>query len=517
MSKRIVTGPDARAGLKRGVDQLCNAVGVTLGPNGRNVMYRNQHGADVITKDGVSIAEEVSPEDTLENMGANVALQAAKRTVLLGGDGTTTTLVLTQGFVDVGTKLASEVSTSSIEVKRTMDRLKDDILAELDKFVLPVENQISNIANISTNGDTVLASYVVNAFSKVGKTGVVNVKETNKQFTSVEVASGMKIEAGFTNSYFINNVVKNHAELKNPRILLHSGKIDGIVRLTSLLEQLIEIGYPLLIITDDIDPQVLNTFILNNLQGHLKCCIVKTPSIGERYDNLTDIGKYTGATIVGDNIGINLDSITLDHLGTCQTVVVSKKETIIQGDNPSQEHAEDLLKRANDPDVHQEVRDNYLQRYANYTTGVAEIHVGGNTPVEIKEMHDRLDDAVKAVKSAIEDGVVPGGGSVLCKIGHLLWAGSNDKSYRELAKVLYTPLVRMLKNGEVSDTLVEEMVKDTCTSAKPTGYNLRNNQRCNLVDSGIVDPMRVIKVAVEGAISVAGMIISTETVLVEND
>ena len=524
MAKEIKFDIDAREGLKRGVDALANAVKVTLGPKGRNVIISKSFGSPQVTKDGVSVAKEIELEDALENMGAQMVKEVASKTNDLAGDGTTTATVLAQAIVKEGLKNVAS-GANPMDLKRGIDKAVVKIVEHLAKQAKEVgssSEKIKQVASISANNDETIGELIAQAFEKVGKEGVITVEEAKGTDTYVDVVEGMQFDRGYLSPYFVTDSEKMVAELDRPYILLYDKKISTMKDLLPVLEPVAQSGKPLLIIAEDIDGEALATLVVNKLRGTLRIAAVKAPGFGDRRKAmLEDIAILTGGTVIAEERGFTLENATIDMLGTAERVSIDKDNTtIVNGAGKS----EDIKARAAQIKAQIENttsdydREKLQERLAKLSGGVAVLYIGAASEVEMKEKKDRVDDALHATRAAVEEGIVAGGGIALLRAKNALAKIKPSNTDEEtgikiILKALEAPLRTIVENAGVEGSVVVAKVLESSRDA--FGYNAKSGQYTDMFRAGIIDPKKVTRVALENAASVAGMILTTECALVE--
>ena len=524
MSKDIFYNTEARASLKNGVDKLANAVRVTLGPKGRNVVVEKQFGAPNVTKDGVSVAKEIELEDRLENVGAQMVKEVASKTSDVAGDGTTTATVLAQSIISEGLKNVT-AGANPMEIKRGIDLAKDRVV----KFIsenskdIPDSNQIAQVATISANDDEEIGTKIAEAMDKVGKDGVITVEESKTAETYLEFVEGLQFDRGYLSPYFVSNSATMEAELEDPYILVHDKKITNMKDILPLLEKVVQAGKSILIIAEDIEGEALATLVVNKLRGTFNVVAVKAPGFGDRRNAmLEDIATLTGATVVSEERGFKLESTTLDDLGTCKKVVSDKDNTTIVGGGGT---SETISSRVNEIKVQIEKsksdydREKLQERLAKLSGGVAVLNVGAATEVEMKEKKDRVDDALHATRAAVEEGIVVGGGVILLRASKDLDNAlfNNLKPNLKVGvdimkKALEGPIRQICSNAGVEPSIVVQKVLD---SKDDFGYDARNDEYVDMFKSGIIDPAKVSRVAVENASSISGLLLTTEVAITD--
>nr|WP_314803131.1 chaperonin GroEL [uncultured Capnocytophaga sp.] len=523
MAKDIKFDIDARDGLKRGVDALANAVKVTLGPKGRNVIISKSFGAPTVTKDGVTVAKEVELADSLENMGAQMVKEVASKTNDLAGDGTTTATVLAQAIVREGLKNVA-AGANPMDLKRGIDKAVKAIVNELAKQSQKVGDSIDKIrqvAAISANNDDTVGELIADAFKKVGKEGVITVEEAKGTDTYVDIVEGMQFDRGYLSPYFVTNSEKMIAEIDNPFILLYDKKISTMKDLLPVLEPVAQSGKSLLIIAEDIDGEALATLVVNKLRGALRIAAVKAPGFGDRRKAmLEDIAILTGGTVIAEERGFTLENATIDMLGRAERVAIDKDNTtIVNGAGKS----EDIQARVGQIKAQMEVttsdydKEKLQERLAKLAGGVAVLYVGAPSEVEMKEKKDRVDDALHATRAAVEEGIVPGGGVALLRARAVLSKIKTDNSdeitgIQIVNKAVEAPLRTIVENAGGEGSVVIAKVLESRNSF---GYNAKTEKYVDMYRAGIIDPKKVTRVALENAASVAGMILTTECALVD--
>ena len=519
MSEKIKFNIEARNGLKNGVDALANAVKVTLGPKGRNVVIGKSYGPPQVTKDGVTVAKEIELDDPLENMGAQMVKEVASKTNDLAGDGTTTATVLAQAIVSEGLKNVA-AGANPMDLKRGIDKAVSIIVNFLADNAIPVDkssNMIRQVASISANNDHVIGDLIATAFEKVGKEGVITIEESKGTETYVDVVEGMQFDNGYLSSHFITNEEKMSVELENPYILMINKKISTLKELLPVLELVSQSNKPLLIICEDVDGEALATLVINKLRGGLKVAAVKAPGYGERRKGmLEDIAVLTGGVVISEE---DDDPITLEMLGKSETININKDETVIINGFGNDISIKDRVKQLNFQIVNEEntVDKELLQeRVAKLAGGVAVLYVGAVSELEMREKKDRVDDALAATKAAVEEGVVIGGGVELLKASRILIyeTNFNDESTGVdiVARALRSPFRTICENAGVSADVKMESV---LSRGDGFGYNAKTDEYVDMLDAGIIDPKKVTRIALENAASVAGMILTTECALIK--
>ena len=523
MAKKIQFDIEAREGLKKGVDALANAVKVTLGPKGRNVIIGKSFGGPQVTKDGVTVAKEIELEDALQNMGAQMVKEVASKTNDLAGDGTTTATILAQAIVNEGLKNVT-AGANPMDLKRGVDKAVKSVVEFLNKSAQTVGNsseKIKQIASISANNDNAIGELITQAFEKVGKEGVITVEEAKGTDTYVDVVEGMQFDRGYLSPYFVTNSEKMEADLENPHILLYDKKISAMKDLLPILEPVAQSGKPLLIIAEDVDGEALATLVVNKLRGALKIAAVKAPGFGDRRKAmLEDIAILTGATVISEERGFNLENTTLEMLGTSERVTIDKDNTTIVNGSGKKD---DIKARVNQIKAQIETttsdydKEKLQERLAKLAGGVAVLYVGAASEVEMKEKKDRVDDALHATRAAVEEGIVAGGGVALLRSRSKLdslKANNDDEAtgIQIISRALESPLRTIVENAGGEGSVVVSKVIEGKDSF---GYNAKSDKYVDLFKSGIIDPKKVTRIALENAASVAGMILTTECALVD--
>ena len=523
MAKEILFDQEARDLLKKGVDQLANAVKVTLGPKGRNVILGKSYGAPHITKDGVSVAKEIELEGAFENMGAQLVREVASKTNDDAGDGTTTATVLAQSIINVGLKNVT-AGANPIELKRGIDKAVATVvknIATQSEAVGDDLKKIEHVAKISANGDEEIGRLIAEAMGKVKKEGVITVEEAKGTDTEVKVVEGMQFDRGYISPYFVTNTEKMECQMENPYILLYDKKISVIKDILPLLEKSLQTGRPLLIIAEDIDSEALATLVVNRLRGGLKICAVKAPGFGDRRKAmLQDIAILTGATVISEETGFSLEAATIEMLGQAEKVTVDKDNTTIvngMGDKGELEARVAQIRAQIENTKSDYDREKLQERLAKLAGGVAVLYVGAASEVEMKEKKDRVEDALSATRAAIEEGTVPGGGTAYIRaidaLESLKGETDDETTGIEIVKrAIEEPLRQIVANAGKEGAVVVQKVRD---GKADFGYNARLDKYENLVASGVIDPAKVARVALENAASIAGMFLTTECVVAE--
>ncbi|ACO03509.1 MAG TPA: chaperonin GroEL [Persephonella sp.] len=521
--KMIVYGDEARSKLKAGVDKLANAVKVTLGPRGREVILEKKWGSPAVTKDGVSVAKEIELTDPLENMAAQLVKEVASKTADVAGDGTTTATILTQAIYTEGLKAIAS-GANPVYVKRGIDEAVKLVVDELKKMSKEVSGrtEIEQVATISANNDPEIGKIIADAMEKVGKDGVITVEESKTSETTLEVVEGMQFDRGYLSPYFVTNPEKMEAVLENPYILIYEKKISNIRELLPVLEKVVQTNRPLLIIAEDVEGEALATLVVNNIKGVLKVCAVKAPGFGERRKAmLQDIAILTGGQAITEDLGIKLENVDIDMLGQADKVVVDKDNTTIIGGkgNPEDIKARiEQIKAQIETTTSDYDREKLQERLAKLSGGVAIIRVGAATEAELKEKKDRVDDAVHATKAAVEEGIVPGGGVALYRASRVLCdikEENTDKKWgidivRNACKV---PLKQIAYNAGFDGSVVLEKVK--ANEDVNYGFDAATGEYVDMIKAGIIDPTKVVRIAIQNAASIAGTMLTAEALVAE--
>ena len=523
MAKEITFDIDAREQLKQGVDALANAVKVTLGPKGRNVIIEKKYGAPQITKDGVTVAKEIELEDSVNNLGAQLVKEVATKTGDAAGDGTTTATVLAQAIINVGLKNVTS-GANPMDLKRGIDKAVAEVVKAIHKQSQIVGNdydKIEQVATISANNDSEIGALIAEAMKKVSKDGVITIEEAKGTDTTIEVVEGMQFDRGYISPYFVTNTEKMECEMENPYILIHDKKISSLKELLPILEPAVQSGRPLLIIAEDVDSEALTTLVVNRLRSNLKISAVKAPGFGDRRkEMLEDIAILTGGMVISEERGLKLESATLEMLGTAEKVTIDKDNTIIvNGAGKKQSIADRInqIKAQIAATTSDYDREKLQERLAKLSGGVAVLYVGAGSEVEMKEKKDRVDDALSATRAAIEEGIVPGGGVSYIRaieaVAKLKGDNDDEKTGIEIIRrAIEEPLRQIVTNAGKEGAVVVQKVSE---STGDFGYNARMDRYENLLAAGVVDPAKVTRVALENAASIAGMFLTTECVIVD--
>lgn len=524
MAAKIVQfNTDARDKMLRGVNVLANAVKVTLGPKGRNVVIQKSFGAPRSTKDGVSVAKEIELEDAFENMGAQMIREVASKTNDKAGDGTTTATVLAQAIVQEGLK-AVAAGMNPMDLKRGIDKAVGLVLEEVKTKSKPVSNnsEIAQVGTISANGDSEIGELIAQAMAKVGNEGVITVEEAKTADTTVDVVEGMQFDRGYLSPYFITNADKMEAVLEEPLILLFEKKLTSLQPMLPILEAVVQSGRPLLIIAEDIEGEALATLVVNKLRGGLRVAAVKAPGFGDRRKAmLEDIAILTGGQVISEDLGIKLESVTLDMLGKAKKVSITKEDTTIVegvGEKADIEARVAQIKRQIEDTTSDYDKEKLQERLAKLAGGVAVLRVGGSTEVEVKEKKDRVDDALNATRAAADEGIVPGGGIALLKASKILADVKGDNADQNagiaiIRRALQAPIRQIAENAGVEGSIVVGKVLESNDAS--FGFNAQTEEYGDLVKMGVIDPAKVVRTALQDAASVAGILITTEAAVAD--
>lgn len=523
MAKEIKFDIKAREELKKGVDELANAVKVTLGPKGRNVIVDKKFGAPHITKDGVTVAKAVELEDEFQNMGAQLVKEVASKTGDDAGDGTTTATVLAQAIINVGLKNVA-AGANPIDLKRGIDKAVAKVVEGIKAQAQEVDDdlaKIENVARVSANNDAEIGKLIADAMGKVKKEGVITIEEAKGTDTTVKVVEGMQFDRGYISPYFVTNTEKMECEMDNPYILLYDKKISALKDMLPVLEAVAQSGRPLLIIAEDVDSEALATLVVNRLRGSLKICAVKAPGFGDRRkEMLEDIAILTHGVVISEDKGLKLDMATVDELGSAEKVTVDKENTtIVNGNGDKELIAERVaqIKAQIEKTTSDYDREKLQERLAKLAGGVAVLYVGAPSEVEMKEKKDRVDDALSATRAAVAEGIVPGGGVAYMRCFAALenFHGDNDDEntgIQIVKRAIEEPLRQIVANAGLEGAIIVQNVKD---GKGDYGYNARTGKYENFFESGVIDPAKVTRVALENAASIAGMFLTTECVIAE--
>ncbi|WP_027230450.1 chaperonin GroEL [Phyllobacterium sp. UNC302MFCol5.2] len=522
-AKEVKFSAEARDRMMRGVDILANAVKVTLGPKGRNVVIEKSFGAPRITKDGVTVAKEIELEDKFENMGAQLLREVASRTSDVAGDGTTTATVLAQAIVREGAR-AEAAGMNPMDLKRGIDIAVDAVVAELKRNARKISNnsEIAQVGTISANGDIEIGQYLADAMGKVGHEGVITVEEAKTAETELEIVEGMQFDRGYLSPYFVTDQDKMRVEFEDPYILIHEKKLSNLQAMLPILEAVIQSGSPLLIIAEDVEGEALATLVVNKLRGGLKVAAVKAPGFGDRRKAmLEDIAILTGGTAISDDLGIKLENVTLDMLGRAKKTIVEKETTIIVngGGTKADIDARIVQIKAQIEDTTSDYDKEKLQeRLAKLAGGVAVIRVGGSTEVEVRERKDRVDDALHATRAAVEEGILPGGGVALLRSAKAL-EGLQVKNADQrvgieiVRRAIEMPVRQIAENAGAEGSLIVGKLRENSDFA--FGWNAQTGEYGNLYEMGVIDPAKVVRSALQGAASIAGLLVTTEAMVAD--
>ena len=522
-AKDVKFGTDSRDRMLRGVNTLANAVKVTLGPKGRNVVIDKSYGAPRITKDGVTVAKEIQLADPFENMGAQLVKDVASRTNDEAGDGTTTATVLAQAIVKEGMKSVA-AGMNPMDLKRGIDKAVAAVIAEVKTMSRPVGDtaEIAKVGTISANGEATIGQQIADAMAKVGNEGVITVEENKGLETETEVVEGMQFDRGYLSPYFVTDPAKMTANLEDCVILLHEKKLTSLAPMVPLLEAVMQAGKQLLVIAEDIDGEALATLVVNNLRGSLKVVGVKAPGFGDRRKAmLQDLAVLTGGQVITDELGIKLESVTMDMLGDAKMIAITKDTTIIidsAGDKAAIAARVTQIRAQIEETTSDYDKEKLQERLAKLAGGVAVIKVGGVTEIEVKERKDRVDDALNATRAAVEEGVVPGGGVALVHAGKVLEGLKGDNADQAagiaiIRKALQAPLRQIAENAGVDGSVVAGKIIEN--ASKTFGYDAQSEQYGDMLKAGVLDPTKVVRIALEYAASVAGLLITTEAMVAD--
>ncbi len=522
-AKDVRFSADAREKMIRGVDILANAVKVTLGPKGRNVVIDRSFGAPRITKDGVTVAKEIELEDKFENMGAQMVREVASKTNDTAGDGTTTATVLAQSIVREGAK-AVAAGMNPMDLKRGVDLAVAEVIAHLKKSAKKIKSseEVAQVGTISANGESEIGQMIASAMQKVGNEGVITVEEAKTAETELEVVEGMQFDRGYLSPYFITNAEKMIADLEDPYILIHEKKLGGLQALLPVLEAVVQSGKPLVIIAEDVEGEALATLVVNKLRGGLKVAAVKAPGFGDRRKAmLEDIAILTGGQVISEDLGIKLENVTLQMLGRAKKIVIEKeKTTVVDGAGAKKEIVGRVaqIKAQIEETSSDYDREKLQERLAKLAGGVAVIRVGGSTEIEVKERKDRVDDALNATRAAVEEGIVPGGGIALLRARKSIDNLTSDNSdiqagIKIVQRALEAPIRQIVENAGVEGSIVVGKVLENKSAT--FGFDAQNETYGDMIDAGIVDPVKVVRTALQDAASVASLLITTEAMVAD--
>lgn len=523
MAKQLFFNTDARSKMKRGVDILADAVKVTLGPKGRNVVIEKKFGAPGVTKDGVSVAKEIELEDAIENLGAQMVKEVASKTADVAGDGTTTATVLAQSIISEGLKNVT-AGANPMDLKRGIDKAVGVVVENLKKQSEKVGNdnkKIEQVATISANNDNEIGKLIAQAMAKVGNEGVITVEEAKGTDTTVDVVEGMQFDRGYLSAYFVTNTEKMQADLQNPFILIYDKKISTLKDILPILESTVQTGRPLLIIAEDVDGEALSTLVVNKLRGSLKIAAVKAPGFGDRRkEMLQDIAALTGGTVISEEQGYKLENASMQYLGQAESITIDKDNTTIVGGKGEKDAITarvNQIKSQIETTTSDYDREKLQERLAKLSGGVAVLYVGASTEVEMKEKKDRVDDALHATRAAVEEGIVPGGGVAYIRSIEALdgMKGENIDETTGIAivrRALEEPLRQIVANAGIEGSIIVQKVKE---GKADYGFNARTETYENMLSAGVIDPTKVSRVALENAASIASMLLTTECVIAD--
>jgi chaperonin GroEL len=522
-AKDVKFSSDARDRMLRGVDILANAVRVTLGPKGRNVVLDKSFGAPRITKDGVTVAKEIELDDKFENMGAQMVREVAQKTNDMAGDGTTTATVLAHAIVKEGAK-AVAAGMNPMDLKRGVDIAVAAVVKDIEKRAKKVGSsaEVAQVGSIAANGDSSIGKMIAGAMQKVGNEGVITVEEAKALETELEVVEGMQFDRGYLSPYFITNAEKMIAELEDAYVLLHEKKLTGLQAMLPVLESVVQSGKPLVIVAEDVEGEALATLVVNKLRGGLKVAAVKAPGFGDRRKSmLEDIAILTGGQLISEDLGIKLENVTLAMLGRAKKVIIEKEKTTIvdgAGKKKDIEARVGQIKQQIEETTSDYDREKLQERLAKLAGGVAVIRVGGSTEVEVKEKKDRVEDALNATRAAVEEGIVPGGGVALLRAKKAVGRITNDNADVQaginiVLKALETPLRQIAENSGVEGSIVVGKIMEN--KSETYGFDAQKEEYVDLVEAGIIDPAKVVRAALQDAASVAGLLITTEAMVAE--
>jgi chaperonin GroEL len=522
-AKVVKFSTDARDRMLRGVDILANAVKVTLGPKGRNVVLDKSFGAPRITKDGVTVAKEIELEDKFENMGAQMVREVAQKTNDMAGDGTTTATLLAQWIIREGAKSVA-AGMNPMDLKRGIDLAVAAVVRDIEKRAKKVESsaEVAQVGTISSNGDTKIGKMIAQAMQKVGNEGVITVEEAKSLDTEVEIVEGMQFDRGYLSPYFITNAEKMIAELEDAYILLHEKKLSGLQAILPVLESVVQSGKPLLIISEDVEGEALATLVVNKLRGGLKVAAVKAPGFGDRRKAmLEDIAILTGGQLISEDLGIKLENVTIQMLGRAKKVILEKEKTTIvngAGKKADIEARVNQIKAQIEETTSDYDREKLQERLAKLAGGVAVIRVGGATEIEVKEKKDRVEDALNATRAAVEEGIVPGGGIALLRAKKAVGKITNDNhdvqaGINIVLKALEAPVRQIAENAGVEGSIVVGKIMDN--KSETFGFDAQTENYVDMVEKGIIDPAKVVRAALQDAASVAGLLVTTEAMVAE--
>ena len=522
MAKEIVFESEARGQLKAGVDALANAVKVTLGPKGRNVIIDKKFGAPSITKDGVSVAKEIELKDPVENMGAQLVKEVASKTADDAGDGTTTATVIAQAIYSFGVKNVA-AGANPMDLKRGIDKAVEAVIADLGKQAKEISNsnEIAQVGSISANNDPAIGKMIADAMDKVGKDGVITVEEAKGTETEVKTVEGMQFDRGYLSAYFVTNTDKMEAELDAPFILIYDKKVSSMKELLPILEAVSQTGKPLVIVAEDVDGEALATLVVNKIRGTLKIAAVKAPGFGDRRKAmLEDIAILTGGTLISEERGYKLENATLDYLGTAEKIIIDKDNTTIvngSGEKKNITARINQIKQQIENTTSDYDKEKLQERLAKLSGGVAILYIGAATEIEMKEKKDRVDDALHATRAAVQEGIVAGGGVAFIRAIAALDKVKTENTDQEtgvniVRQAIEAPLRTIVENAGLEGSVIVQKVKE---GKADFGYNAKDNKFENLIASGVIDPKKVTRLALENAASIASLLLTTEVVVAE--
>ncbi|MCF8448713.1 MAG: chaperonin GroEL [Taibaiella sp.] len=523
MSKQLFFNIDARNRMKRGVDILADAVKVTLGPKGRNVVIEKKFGAPSITKDGVSVAKEIELEDAIENIGAQMVKEVASKTADIAGDGTTTATVLAQSIISEGLKNVA-AGANPMDLKRGIDKAVTAVVENLKSQSEKVGNdnkKIEQVASISANNDSTIGALIAQAMAKVGNEGVITVEEAKGTETTVEVVEGMQFDRGYLSPYFVTNTEKMHVELQNPYILIYEKKVSTLKDILPILETVVQSGRPLLIIAEDVDGEALATLVVNKLRGSLKIAAVKAPGFGDRRkEMLQDIAVLTGGTVISEDQGYKLENATIASLGQAESITIDKDNTTVVGGKGEKENITarvSQIKSQIESTTSDYDREKLQERLAKLSGGVAVLYIGAASEMEMKEKKDRVDDALHATRAAVEEGIVPGGGVAYIRaidsLANVATENADEKTGVAIVRrALEEPLRQIVNNAGLEASIIVQKVRE---GKGDYGFNARTEVYENLLAAGVIDPTKVGRIALENAASIASMLLTTECVIAD--
>ena len=523
MAKQLLFNIEARNRMKRGVDILADAVKVTLGPKGRNVVIEKKFGAPSVTKDGVTVAKEIELEDSIENMGAQMVKEVASKTADLAGDGTTTATVLAQSIIGEGLKNVA-AGANPMDLKRGIDKAVTAVVENLKKQSEKVGNdnkKIEQVATISANSDSTIGSLIAQAMAKVGNAGVITVEEAKGTETTVEVVEGMQFDRGYLSAYFVTNTEKMMVELQNPYILIYEKKVSTLKDILPILESVVQSGRPLLIIAEDVDGEALSTLVVNKLRGSLKIAAVKAPGFGDRRkEMLQDIAALTGGKVISEDMGLKLESTTIADLGQAESITIDKDNTTVVGGKGAKENIDsrvNQIKSQIETTTSDYDKEKLQERLAKLSGGVAVLYIGAASEVEMKEKKDRVDDALHATRAAVEEGIVPGGGVAYIRAIESLAAVKTENPDEKtgvaiVRRALEEPLRQIVANAGLEGSIIVQKVRE---GKADYGFNARTEVYENMLAAGVIDPTKVSRVALENAASIASMLLTTECVIAD--